>query len=239
LKDVPPELLFLSGCSTGKADKVTEAESFAHQMVDKGVSRVLGWGLPVSDVGATRLTTELYRYLGMGQSIVEAVNKARQELQEEYHPWPLLRLFTDGSSLTALIAAGQLRRWQVRKTTYKTLLDSRVRVLERGFIGRRREIQQGVRVLKGVPDEQGMRRFGVLIRGPAGIGKSCLAGKLIERFKALELLVVHGKLTRPDILMKLQRLFDRRGVKSGQRQRQYWWGWCSSSSFLSFRVGEI
>jgi hypothetical protein len=48
LKHSPPELLFLSGCSTGKADKVSGAGSFAHQMVDKGVSRVLGWGLPVS-----------------------------------------------------------------------------------------------------------------------------------------------------------------------------------------------
>jgi CHAT domain-containing protein len=35
LKDFPPRLLFLSGCSTGKGDKVNEAESFAHQMVNK------------------------------------------------------------------------------------------------------------------------------------------------------------------------------------------------------------
>jgi tetratricopeptide (TPR) repeat protein len=218
LKHVPPELLFLSGCSTGKADKVSGAESFAHQMVEKGVSRVLGWGLPVSDRGATRLTAEFYRFLGMGQSIVEAVNNSRQALHKYYHPWPLLRLFTDGSPLSPLIAAGQLRHWHVRKTTYKTLVDSRVRVLEPGFVGRRREIQQGVRVLKGVPDEQGMRRFGALIRGPAGIGKSCLAAKLIERFKAfkaLELVVVHGRLTRPDILRQLQRLFDKRGVQPG------------------------
>ena len=54
-----------------------------------------------------------------------------------------------------------------------------------------------------------------MIRGPAGIGKSCLAAKLIERFKGLELVVVHGKLKRPDILRQLQRLFDKRGVQSG------------------------
>ena len=170
LRDAVPELLFLSGCSTGKAykDERIGAESFAHQMVDKGVTRVLGWGLPVLDVGATRMTTELYRSLGMGKSIVEAVHSACKALKDLYHPWPLLRVFSDGAPLMPLIAAGQVRHYQKRKTLHKTLLDSRVRVLEKGFVGRRRELQRGGRVLKGTPDDDGERRFGVLIRGPAG-----------------------------------------------------------------------
>jgi len=53
-------------------------------------------------------------------------------------------------------------------------------------VGRRRQIQQGVRVLKGLDPDH----VGLLIRGPAGVGKSCLAGKLTERIKDKELVVL-------------------------------------------------
>ncbi len=212
LRDFPPRLLFLSGCSTGKADKVRKAASFAHQLVQAGVPMVLGWGLPVSDIGATRLTTELYKYLALGKSVDFSVRRARQHVQQDYHPWPLLRLFTDGSPLAPLIAPGQQKRPRTqRRTRYRALEDSRVRVLEYGFVGRRRQIQQGVRVLKGLdPDHDGL-----LIRGPAGVGKSCLAGKLTERVKDKALVVLHGVLGKADLLTRLRRLFDREGLRSG------------------------
>ncbi len=212
LRDFPPCLLFLSGCSTGKADKLQKAESFAHQVVQAGVPMVLGWGLPVSDLGATRLTTELYKYLALGKSVDFAVRRARQHVEQEYHPWPLLRLFTDGSPLEPLIAPGQ-RKWPrtQRRTRYRALEDSRVRVLEYGFVGRRRQIQQGVRVLKGLDPD----RVGLLIRGPAGVGKSCLAGKLAERVQDKELVVLHGVLNKAELLTKLRRLFDRVGLQPG------------------------
>ncbi len=45
LRDYPPRLLFLSGCSTGKSDNVNEAASFAHQLMaeEEGPAMVLGW----------------------------------------------------------------------------------------------------------------------------------------------------------------------------------------------------
>jgi hypothetical protein len=153
----------------------------------------------------------------MGKSVIEAVNNAIKDISDRYHPWPLLRLFTDSSPLTAFITSGQKIRYApIRKTRYKYLADSHVKVLEKGFVGRRREIQKGVLALKGMTDEQGVSRNGLIIRGPAGVGKSCLAGKLIERFKDLELVVLHGLLKgEGDILVKLRRLFDRRGEKDG------------------------
>ncbi len=216
VRDFPPRVLFLSGCSTGKSDKVSESESLAFQMVENGIPIVLGWGLPVSDRGATLLTTVLYKYFGMGKSICEAVNFSRQAMKEHYNPWPLLRLFSDGSPLAPLIAPGQkLRARHPRKTKYKFLSDSHVKVLEKGFVGRRREIQKGVRVLRGMQDEHGAEKYGLLIRGPAGIGKSCLSGKLIERFPDAELIVIHGRLKAVDIIQKLRKMFDRKGVESG------------------------
>ncbi|MGH8553059.1 MAG: CHAT domain-containing protein, partial [Methylococcales bacterium] len=97
LRDYPPRLLFLSGCSTGKSGPVNQAESFAHRLVEAGLSTVLGWGLPVSDSGATRLTGELYRYLAQGKAIDFAVKRAREVVMKDgYHTWPLLRVFNDG-----------------------------------------------------------------------------------------------------------------------------------------------
>ncbi|MCH7928709.1 MAG: CHAT domain-containing protein [Candidatus Dadabacteria bacterium] len=210
LKDFTPKILFLSGCSTAKSDKVNVSESFAYRMVEKGVSYVIGWGLPVSDKGATLIAAELYKYLAMGKSIDEAVQRARQLIQQKnlYHPWPLLRLFTDGSNLAPIISAGQkIKSTNKRKTTYKFLQNSHVKVLEYGFVGRRRELQKGLSVLKGKDD-----KYGVIIRGPAGIGKSCLVGKLVERLKDdKELVVFHGQLNKADILQKIRHLLDRKG----------------------------
>jgi len=216
LRDYLPDLLFLSGCSTGKSDKVNEAESFAHQLVEAGVPVVLGWGLPVSDVGATLFTAELYKYLAQGKPVDFSAQRARQFVEKSYHPWPLLRLFTDGSPLSPLIAPGQpVKQKTKRAVKYKFLQQSQVKVLEYGFVGRRREIQKGIQVLKGYSD-----KYGLLIRGPAGVGKSCLAGKLIERSKDKELVVFHGELKKADILQKFRTLFDKKGLAHGVQALQ-------------------
>ncbi|MCD6456533.1 MAG: hypothetical protein J7K81_07090 [Methanophagales archaeon] len=57
------------------------------------------------------------------------------------------------------------KRPKLRELQYAFLENSRVKVLEKGFIGRRRQIQQGLRCLR------------------KDMGKSCLAGKFCDRFK--------------------------------------------------------
>ncbi|MGE0086203.1 MAG: tetratricopeptide repeat protein [Desulfococcaceae bacterium] len=222
LRDFPPRVLFLSGCMTGKSDKVSGAESFAFQMNEKGIPLVLGWGLPVSDPAASAMTAELFRSLSMGKSLTEAVHVSRQAMKKMYHPWPLLRIFADGTPLTPLIAPGQiLRHYTQRKAVYRHLADSHVQVLEKGFVGRRREIQKGVRVLKGIPEANEPPAYGLVIRGPAGIGKSCLAGKLLERFAdhdhKQDMIVMHENITAPEFMEKLLDLFDRKGNAEGLR----------------------
>ncbi|MES0337751.1 MAG: hypothetical protein SFH39_15520 [Candidatus Magnetobacterium sp. LHC-1] len=97
---------------------------------------------------------------------------------------------------------------------HKTLTDSNVRVLDSGFVGRRRRIQEGVSVLRGDADKHGL-----LARGPAGIGKSCLIGKLVDRFAhgqdKKELVVFHGKISEADVIVKLRGLLKRLGNKEG------------------------
>ncbi|MBF0336385.1 MAG: CHAT domain-containing protein [Nitrospirae bacterium] len=211
IKDFPPRMLFLSGCLTGSTDERANSESFAYQMAQRGVRWVLGWGLPVSDDGATPVAAEAYRCLSIGKGVDYAVQSARRMVEGTYHPWPLLRLFGDAAPIVPLVAAG-LPVKTVNPVTlrHKSLQDSKVRVLESGFVGRRRYVQQGVSVLRGKAG-----KYGLLVRGPAGIGKSCLVGKLVERVKDKELVVFHGVVSEADVTVKLRQLLKRLGNDEG------------------------
>jgi hypothetical protein len=61
-----PKRVFLSGCRTGEAPEHAAALSFAHHLVSGHVSTVLGWGLPVSDQGASLAAKTLYHDLSSG-----------------------------------------------------------------------------------------------------------------------------------------------------------------------------
>ena len=185
-----PGLVFLSGCRTGEAPR-HDAASFAHHLVSGHVSTVLGWGLPVSDVGARSAARKLYFELSRGKNILDAVFETRYELFTN-HPgdWSLLRLFSDGTPLSVpLVREGQKIRLKPRKLQYRYLEGSQVKVLEKGFIGRRRQIQQGLFCLR-----KDREKIGLLLHGTGGLGKSCLAGKFCERFSDHVLIIVHGRL---------------------------------------------
>jgi hypothetical protein len=61
-------------------------------------------------------------------------------------------------------------------------------VLREGFVGRRRQLQTGLRALKQDKD-----KVGLLLLGTGGLGKSCLAGKICERFPQHTLIIIHGR----------------------------------------------
>jgi len=186
-----PGLVFLSGCRTGEAPEHVAAMSFAHGLVAGHVSTVLGWGLPVSDKGARCAAEKLYFELSRGENILDALLRIRYELFK-YYPtdWFLLRLFSDGTPLDVpLVRRGQKKRPKLRELRYAFLKNSQVKVLTQGFIGRRRQIQQGLRCLR--KDD---KKVGLLLHGTGGLGKSCLAGKFCERFKDYVLIIVHGEL---------------------------------------------
>ena len=186
-----PRLVFLSGCRTGETPGHAAAVSFAQHLVTSHSSTVLGWGLPVSDRGASAAAEQLYFELSRGENILTAILSARRRLvKAKRGDWSLLRVFSDGTPMTwPLVKKGQKRRAKARELQYICLERSQVRVLKEGFVGRRRQIQQGLRCLRG-----DSRRVGLLLHGTGGLGKSCLAGKLCERLKEHTLIVVHGKL---------------------------------------------
>ncbi len=207
-----PGLVFLSGCRTGEAPR-HDAASFAHHLVSGHVSTVLGWGLPVSDVGARSAARKLYFELSRGKNILDAVFETRYELFTN-HPgdWSLLRLFSDGTPLSVpLVKEGQKIRPKPRKLQYRYLEGSQVKVLEKGFIGRRRQIQQGLWCLR-----KDREKIGLLLHGTGGLGKSCLAGKFCERFSDHVLIIVHGRLNELTFHEALKDGFIRGGDAVGE-----------------------
>ncbi|MGD2086944.1 MAG: tetratricopeptide repeat protein [Candidatus Aminicenantes bacterium] len=191
----PPRLLFLSGCRTGETPDKGAAVSFARMLVvNHNLPAVLGWGRSVADQQATHAEKVLYHELSRGRTIPDAVKRARYELIREYQSssdpaWPLLRLFSSGIPLNPLVQKGQRRRPKTQHMTHIYLKNSQVRVLKEGFVGRRRQLQSGLRALR-----QDFDKVGVLLLGTGGLGKSCLAGKICERFTDHTLIIVQSKL---------------------------------------------
>jgi hypothetical protein len=194
----PPRLLFLSGCRTGEtlsSSGVTDALCFARLLVEKyNVPAVLGWGRSVYDKQAIHAEKMLYHELSRGRSILDAVKRARYELQKDFSKeaepaWPLLRLFSSGVELEPIVKKGQRWRPKSRIMKHVYLGNSLVQVLVEGFVGRRRQIQVGLNTLN-----KDFHKTGIMILGTTGLGKSCLTGKICERFADHTLIIVHGKL---------------------------------------------
>ncbi|MBE9594339.1 MAG: hypothetical protein IMF19_12780, partial [Proteobacteria bacterium] len=139
-------------------------------------------------------------------NILDAVLRTRYELYNHYPTdWSLLRLFSDGSPLhVPLVAKGQKKPLKPRERQYSFLENSQVKVLKKGFIGRRRQVQQGLRGLRKEDN-----KVGLLLYGTGGLGKSCLAGKFCDRFKDHTLIIVHGELNAVTFHEALKHSFRR------------------------------
>ncbi len=213
-----PRLLFLSCCSTGLEPDDDAVFSFAHVLVEKyHVPAVLGWGRSVSDDQAIHAGKIFYHELSRGVSILDAVKRSRLELIKEFADttdpaWPLLRMFSDGRPLNAIVTEGQPPKTQPRNMVYTYLGESNVQVLKEGFVGRRRQLQQSLSVLTQAKD-----KIGVLILGMGGLGKSCLAGKISERFFNHSLIIVCGKLDENTMQEALRLAFTISQDKKGQQ----------------------
>jgi tetratricopeptide (TPR) repeat protein len=213
LVENPPRLLFLSGSRIAKARGVmdnVQIESFARQMSRTyNIPSVLGWGKPVRDALAIHAGKMIYHDLSRGKSVLQAVMRARFDLHKRNASdaasepaWPQLRLYGGNTTADPYVTENQKRRPKPGRIEHVYLKNSRVMVLAEGFVGRRRQIQTGLKALK--KDEE---KIGTLILGAGGLGKSCLAGKLCERFNDHTLIIVHGKLNALTLETALQDAF--------------------------------
>jgi tetratricopeptide (TPR) repeat protein len=185
-----PRLLFLSGCKTAQASE-RALPSLCAALVDARVPAVLGWAQPVYDTIASLAAEALYQRLADGSGLERAVCYTRHALYRHeqslmqsnpfYQPqWHLLRLYGDQTPLTPLVIKGRKR---AAPEIHQEFLDSlaKVEVCPRAaFVGRRRLLQQTLRILRSVPGDKDYAE-GIILTGMGGLGKSSLALRICQR----------------------------------------------------------
>ena len=197
------KLLFLSGCRTGfSPDKDNAIPSMAEALLHQGARPVLSWGYYVGDEKALVAAERFYQELSMGRTVTEALVQTYQallKLEREQKgtikglgdkvgsQWHLLRLYVADSLPGALVTSlgTESRKFPTSSQNVGYQLigdkDENVRLLPRSqFVGRRRQLQNCLRVLK-----TDWEKVGVLIQGMGGWGKSALAARLCDRLSKL------------------------------------------------------
>lgn len=211
----PPGLIMVSACHS--ADPTGAVGAFIAALLQEGLPAAVGWARPVLDRVATDAATELYQRLAQGQDVASAVAAARDGLarsarknQDPSAAWATLRLLSAEGGGMSIDPTGPRDPARSAVATYTFLGAGQVHVLATGFVGRRRELQRLLRLLRSGQDE-GQPVAGALLVGMKGQGKSCLAARAIARFEAEQsgrgnrvgLVVVHGRLTEGSVLNAL------------------------------------
>ncbi|BCL35694.1 tetratricopeptide repeat protein [Nostoc sp. MS1] len=204
-----PKLIFLSGCHTGQAGKAGSVPSMAEELLKAGAKAVLGWGQAVLETDATEAAATLYGELSAGKQITEAVASTYQTLiKNKARDWHLLRLYAAGELPSALVTPLRTRgRKPAPPLSVATeFLDpaGKVKVPTReSFVGRRRQLQNCLRVLTQASDE-----VGLLIYGMGGLGKSSLAARLCDRLPNFERVVWVGRIDEGSLVSRLSEKLD-------------------------------
>ncbi len=159
LYDGLPELIFLSGCQTGYAFEEGSIPSLAQQLLQEGAKAVLGWGQRVLDLDATAGAQILYEELSKGVALADALASTYCRLiQAQARDWHQLRLYVGQTLPGALVTRKQTpgrKPIPVQTQIGDGFRDDqgKLRVATReGFVGRRRQLQNCLRVLKTDPD---------------------------------------------------------------------------------------
>ncbi|MDZ8051588.1 MAG: tetratricopeptide repeat protein [Aulosira sp. ZfuVER01] len=204
-----PKLIFLSGCRTGQAGNAGDVPSMAEELLKSGAKAVLGWGQKVLDPDATDAAAALYQELSAGKQIAEAVASTYQALiKNKARDWHLLRLYAAGNLPSSLVTPLRTRGRKPAPPPSVTtqFLDpaGKVKVPTReSFVGRRRQLQNCLRVLTQSTDE-----IGVLIHGMGGLGKSSLAARLCDRLPNFERVVWVGHIDEASLVSRLAEKLD-------------------------------
>ena len=192
-------LIFLSGCRTGYSENAVP--SMAEALLKEGAMAVLSWGDRVNDQNASTAAAILYEAISTGYAVTEAIAQTYQMLLEDDithqdvsgvkkgNQWHLLRFYVADILPGALVTAPRTRgrKRAPAPTVTDRFIDSEkhLPLLSRTeFVGRRRQLQNCLRVLK-----TDWEKVGVLLQGMGGWGKSAIAARLCDRLSDYETLV--------------------------------------------------
>jgi hypothetical protein len=222
LKYQLPKLIFLSGCRTGYSGDEGTVLSMAEALLNQGATAILGWGHNVRDTDATRASATLYQELSAGRTLVEAVAFTYQALlRNQARDWHLLRLYVTGTLPGALVTRG--RKPLPPPSISNEFIDpeGHLRVATREtFVGRRRELQNCLRILKTSPNNE----IGVFIHGWGGNGKSTIAARLCDRLSDYEKVVWWRQVDETSLVKladKLKSEKQRKTLKNNKIELKY------------------
>ncbi len=180
-----------------------------------GAPAVLAWAKPVYDSAASASAALLYEQLAAAEAIDAAVAQARRHLwqletqwQSEdptYEPcWHMLRLYSDDTPPAPLVtplATPERLKTARRYAAEGEFLDAegKVKVATRErFVGRRRILQRCIRALAQTAETDS-----VILHGMGGLGKSSIAGRLLDRMPGHRRIVIVGSVDEDRLLNKL------------------------------------
>ena len=220
----------------GPAAPVAVANSLAGQLA-RQLPAVLGWDGSVADVAATAFARELYDDLGKQQPLPLAAANARRALltgaaggggadaHKEASPapqieqrlkaetealkrdWHLARVWL-GPEGGGPVAGGDFERSLIppdagAKHLLAVKQGERLEVADASvFVGRRRELKAALRILAGG------EKAGLLLHGMGRLGKSSLAGRIIDRRPDLTPVVVFAAYDALSVLEALAKALE-------------------------------
>lgn len=217
-----PKLVVLSGCNTGYSRDEGTVPSMAEALLHQGSTAVIGWGQRVRDIDASATAATLYKELSAGMTLTQAMALCYQTLvQEKARDWHLLRLYVAQTLPSALVKRGRKPVPRPSVTTEFVDSEKKLRVATREtFVGRRRQLQNCLRILKTHSQE-----IGVLIHGMGGLGKSTIAARLCDRLPEHEKLVWWRQIDESSLVNKLadklKTLEQRTALKESTDQLKY------------------
>lgn len=187
----PLPLVFLSACHGGVEKEQTA--SFAESLLRAGIPSVLAMQTAVTDHYATELAREFYEHLARREPPLasRALAEARRELERErmqrvqrgapaaetQPEYATAALYVAGRE--APLADFSLDKVPLRERPVYEVSGPVPQLRVDDLIGRRKELRETLRTLRD-PER---RHAGVVLTGIGGVGKSAVAGRVMQRLK--------------------------------------------------------
>jgi hypothetical protein len=174
---------FVSGCESGRAPPLAVFGGICQSIVVEGVPVAIGWGASINDEISTKIAQTFYTALAVGQPADRALAQARWEAKQAMGPvpdpsWSLPVLYSRVVETQAIDEQLPPRRRPSPSLEQKPLPEM-ADCHAKQFIGRRRDLQQALRMI-----ERGVQS--ILITGIGGVGKSAFATRLARKLEAAE-----------------------------------------------------